>query len=287
MRELTLPVAAQSLKQAQATLANAEAAYERAQELAKTGYGTRAALDDAIKNLDVARTQVRTAQLQVYTSRPDGSDYVLAATQLAQARASQETAQARLGYAAIVAPRDGVLIARNVERGSVVQAGKALLVLAPAGDVQLVVQIDEKNLGLLEVGQSALASAEAYPDRRFAATLTYISPAVDIARASVEVKLTVPDPPPYLRQDMTMSVDIAVDRRASTVVIPVRAIHDYASAAPWVLLMRDGRPRAQSVALGLRAGDYAEALDGLVPGDLVIPVSAGIAAGQRIRPVRP
>jgi len=58
----------------------------------------------------------------------------------------------------------------------VVQPGKALMVLSPAGPTQLVVQIDEKNLHLLTVGQPAQASADAYPEQRFAAEVTYINP---------------------------------------------------------------------------------------------------------------
>lgn len=286
MRELTRPAAEEALKQAKANLANAEAAYDRAQQLAKSGAGTRVTLDDATKNIDVARTQVRTAELQVYTSSPGGSDYVMAETQLNQASANLEMVQARLGYATITAPRDGVLITRNVERGAVVQAGKALLVLAPAGDMQLVLQIDEKNLGLLKLGQTALASADAYPDQRFAATVTYINPSVDITRASVEVKLTVVDPPAYLRQDMTVSVDIAVDRRAAAVIVPARTVHDATSAAPWVLVVRDGRARVQKVRIGLRAGEYVEILEGVAPGEMVLPLSSGVRAGQRIRPVQ-
>jgi len=285
MREVTRPAADEALKQARANLLNAEAAYARADQLARTGYGTRATLDAATRDLDVARTQVRTAELQVYTASPGGSDYVLAETELNQAEAALATAQARLGYATIVAPRDGVLITRNVERGTVAQPGRALLVLAPSGAVQLVLQIDEKNLGLLKLGQTALASTDAYPEQRFPAQITYINPSVDINRASVEVKLTVANPPSYLRQDMTVSVDIEVDRRNQAIIAPARAIHDSTSAAPWVLVLRNGRPRVQAVRLGMRGADQVEILDGLQPDDLVVPVAAGVRAGQRIRAV--
>lgn len=287
MRELAKPAADEALKQARANLDNAQATFDRADKLVKTGAGTQATLDEATRVLNVAKTQLRTAELQVYTSSPGGSDYVMAETQLSQAQANLATARARLGFATITAPRDGVLITRSVERGTVVQPGKTLLVLAPAGDTQLVVQIDEKNLSLLKLGESALGSADAYPDQRFAAILSYINPAVDITRASVEVKLTVPDPPAYLRQDMTVSVDIAVDRRHGATVVPARAVHDPASAAPFVLVVRDARARSQPVRIGLRASDQVEILDGLVPGDQVVPLAAGVRAGQRIRPVSP
>ena len=135
-----------------------------------------------------------------------------------------------------------MLITRNVERGTVVQPGKALLVLAPAGETQLVLQIDERNLGKLALGQKALASADAYPDQRFAAVVTYINPGVDITRASVEVKLDVADPPAYLRQDMTVSVDIEVGAaRRHAGAAGALACTTRCPAQPWVIGVR-GRP---------------------------------------------
>jgi HlyD family secretion protein len=287
MKEVSLPAADQSLKQARATLDNAQSSYDRAEQLSRNGYGTRASLDEATKNLDIARTLVRTAELQVFTMSPGGSDFVMAQTQLSQSQANLTSTRVRLGYATITAPRDGVLISRAVERGTVVQPGRALMVLAPTGDSQLVLQVDEKNLGLIRLGQAALASADAYPDKRFAATVTYINPSVEIARASVEVKLTVPDPPAYLRQDMTVSVDIEVDRRDGVVVVPARTVHDAASADPWVLVVADGRAHEQPVKLGLRAADKVQVTQGLEPGALVVPIASGVRAGQRIRPVQP
>jgi len=286
LQEFTLPAAEEALKQARANLAIAEIGYRRAEQLLASGAGNRATFDEATKDLDVAHAEVRSAELQVHTLRPGGSDYEMARTELDQARANLASAQVRLGYATIAAPRDGVLIARTVERGAVVQPGTTLLVLAPTGDNQLVLQIDEKNLGLLRLGQRALASADAYPDERFNATLTYINPSVDIARASLQVKLTADDPPIYLRQDMTVSVDIAVDHRYSTLIAPAKVVHDPTSASPWVLVVRDGRVREQAVTLGLRAGDRIEVLSGLSESDLAVPIGAGVRAGQHIRAVR-
>lgn len=287
MREVALPAAQEALKQAQATLVNAQASYGRAEQLARGGFGSQAALDEATRALNVAHTLVRSAQLQVYTSSPGGSDYVTAETRLKQAEAGLATARTRLGYATIRAPRDGTLISRSVERGTVVQPGRTLLVLAPEGDIQLVVRIDEKNLGLLEVGQEAIGSADAYANERFPARLVFINPAVDIARASVEVKFHVPDPPAYLRQDMTVSVDVEVDRRTSALIVPARVVHEPNSAAPFVLSVRDGRARMQPVTLGLRAGDKIQIVEGVTAGERLVPVGSGIRAGQRLRPVAP
>jgi HlyD family secretion protein len=287
LEELTLPSANEALTQAKATLLNAQQTYDRTAQLEHNGYATRAALDDAQKTLDVARAQMRSAQFQVYTASPGGSDYVMAQTLLNQARANLDTAESRLDYATITAPRDGVLITRSVERGTVVQPGKTLLVLAPAGEAQLVLQIDERNLGKIALGQKALASADAYPDRRFAAEITYINPGVDISRASVEVKLTVVDPPDYLRQDMTVSVDIEVAAKDDALVLPVRSVHDALSGAPWVLGIKDGRASQRPVRIGLHGNSHVEITEGLAAGEVAIPQSSGVLTGQRVRPVLP
>jgi HlyD family secretion protein len=285
--ELTLPSAREALTQAQANLLNAQQTFDRTSQLARDGYATRAALDDAQKTLDVARTQVRTAEFQVYTASPNGSDYVMAQTQLNQAHANLETAESRLGYATISAPRDGILITRSVERGTVVQPGKALLVLAPAGEVQLVLQIDERNLGKISLGQKALASADAYPDQRFSAVVSYINPGIDITRASVEVKLTVVDPPDYLRQDMTVSVDIEVAAKDRALVLPIRSVHDVLSGQPWVLGIKDRRAVKRPVRLGLHGNTELEILDGIAEGEVVIPLNSGVLTGQRVRAILP
>lgn len=287
MQELVLPAAKEALAQTQAVLLNAQQSYDRTVELARTGSATRVALDDAVRALNVARTQARSAELQVFTASPGGSDAVMAQTQLDQARASLETASSRLAYATISAPRDGVLISRAVERGTVAQPGKALLVLAPRGETQLVIQLDERNLGLVALGQPALASADAFPGDRMDAIVVYINPGIDIARAAVEVKLRVAEPPAYLRQDMTISVDIETARRSQTLIVPARNVRDAVSAAPWVMRLRDGRASRQPVKLGLRGASSIEILDGVSEGDELVPANSGVLTGQKIRAVRP
>jgi HlyD family secretion protein len=180
-----------------------------------------------------------------------------------------------------------VLISRSVERGTVAAPGKALLVLAPAGDLQLVLQVDERNLGKIAVGQKAVASADAYPDRHFSATISYINPGIDITRASVEVKLKVDDPPAFLRQDMTVSVDISVAQNDDALVLPARSVRDALSGAPWVLGVRNGRAYKQPVRLGLQGSAQVEVIDGLAPGDVALPAASGVLTGQHVRPITP
>lgn len=283
LRELTLPSAEEALNQSKASLKNAELAYDRALKLNKHGYGTTVTLDEATKALDIARAMVRNSELQVFSTRPGGSDYVMADTLLNQARAGLMTAQAKLSYTTISAPRDGVLISRSVERGNVVQPSNVLMTLSPVGDTQLVVQIDEKNLGLIALGLKAIASADAFPKDRFAAEVVYINPGVDLQRASVEVKLRVLNPPSYLRQDMTVSVDIEVATRAGALIAPAACLRDPASSAPWVMKFSDGRAVRQPVTVGLVSGGKAEVLSGLVEGDLLLPATSPTKEGTKVR----
>ncbi|HEY0879070.1 MAG TPA: efflux RND transporter periplasmic adaptor subunit [Zeimonas sp.] len=284
LHEVQAPVAEQNVRQAQATLEHARTQHRRNEELFGKGFIGRAALDDSGKNVELADAQLRAAQRQLQSALEGGSEVAVAETALAQARATADAARARLSYATIAAPVAGTLIGRNVERGDVVQPGKVLMTLSPAGETQLVVQIDEKNLALLEAGQHAIASADAYPRKRFDATLAYINPGVNAQTGAVEVKLDVPDPPPELRQDMTVSVDIEVARRESAVLVPTDAVRQPESASPWVLRVADGRAQRRPLRIGLRSGGWSEVLEGLAPGDLVVPAgSAQVVDGMRVR----
>jgi HlyD family secretion protein len=129
-----------------------------------------------------------------------------------------------------------------------------------------------------------LGSADAYPKERFNAELFYINPGIDAQRGSVEVKLRVPDPPAYLRQDMTVSVDIEVGRRANTTVVPAEAVNDANGNAAWVMKVDGHRLVRVPVKLGLKGEGHVEVLSGVAPGDLVA-VTAGTALtpGKRVR----
>lgn len=280
IRATSLPVASEAVRQAQVTLTNAETSLKRTRDLFERGFVGQATLDDSQRARDVAASQLKSAELQRESQSAGGTDERVAITALEAARASLRASQAHLDLMTIEAPVAGVLISRSVERGSVVQPGKALMVLSPAGSTQLVVEIDEKNLALLRVGEKALASADAYPDRRFEATVAYINPGIDPLRGTVEVKLDVANPPAYLLQDMTVSVDVEVARLAQVLTVPSEAIRE----GDWVLVARDGHARRQAVKLGARGLGRVEIAQGLAEGDLVLPSTApNVGDGKAIR----
>ena len=239
-------------RQAQATLDNARAQYKRNRTLRERGFIGDAALDDLERNVEVSRTQL-------------------------------DAARAKLDYLLIKAPVDGTLIARDVEQGESVQPGKVLMVLSPEGGTQLVLQIDERNLGRLRVGLQALASADAFATQRFGAVLAYINPGVDAQRGTVEVKLDVPNPPDYLRDDMTVSVDIEIERHRGVLVLPANAVYDL-GGAPYVLAVRGERAERQGVKLGLHGDAALEVVEGIAEGEVVVAnAQATLKPGQRVR----
>ena len=226
LKELTLPAAREALTQAQATLLNAQQTYDRTSELAKNGHATKASLDEAQKNLDVARTQVRTAELQVFTSSQGGSDYVMAETQLNQARANLEAARSRFDYTTIVAPRDGVLIATEMwsavwwcSRGR--RSWSSPRPARPSSCSRSTRRTWRSDRGRPEGARFSRCVPR--PDLRRRGYLHQSRHRHQ--RASVEVKLSVPEPPDYLRQDMTVSVDIEIARSHR-----IRSIFRYAAS---------------------------------------------------------
>jgi len=285
LASLSAPAAEQTLRQAEANLALAEGEFARTRRLFEQGYFSRARLDQAERDLAVARAARENAFLQAAAAAPRGSDYALALARREQARAALALARARLENTVIRAPAAGTVLRRAVEPGDVVQPGKPLFELSVAGETQVVLNVDEKNIGLLAIGQEAAVAADAFPGRPFGAQVFYVAPGVDAQRGTVEVKLRVASPPPFLRPDMTVSAEIVGARRTGVVIIDSDAIRDAAGPAPWVLVVRDGRAVRQPVELGIRGAGRTEVVAGLAAGDPVIPPHAGtIAAGARVRP---
>lgn len=284
LRELKVPVAVQLQIQADANFTNAKKNLARTLELFDKGFIGVSARDEAELVFQIAQSQRNIDRQQYDSLQPGGSEMALLQATVNQARAAVETAAARLGYSNIQAPRAGILIARNVEIGDGVLPGKVLMTLSPKGVTQLVVQIDEKNIKWLQINQMALASADAFPDKKFQAQLVYINPSIDPQRGSVEVKLDIKDPPLELKQDMTVSVDIETARIDNTLLIPISVVHDYDIKAPWVYLIQQGIAHKQAVSLGLDSHGLVQVLSGLKAGDMVTPIKyTHIRDGSRVR----
>ena len=270
--------------QSDSVLLAAEAELQRTQDLVARGFLSPARLDEAKRAANVARAQQAGAQAQVAAISDRGSEVAQAEAQLALARAATTAAQARLDQSVIESPADARVLLRSVEPGQIVQPGRALFSLALAGPLQLVAQVDERYLQQLQVGQTASVLADAFAGQRFMARVASIAPLVDAQRGAVEVKLTPALPhPDFLREDMTLSIEVETARRANALVVPVDALRGD-GAAPAVLVARDGRVEQRAVRLGLRTLQAVEVLEGLAAGDLVLLGSTVPEPGARVRP---
>lgn len=245
-------------RQADATLQAARATLTRAEQLVKQNFYSAAQLDEAKRALDVA------------------------VAQQGAARAAVTAARARLEQASIEAPADARVLARMVEPGQIVQPGKALLSLALAGPTQLVAQVDERFLDQLQVGQTATVVADAFAGERFAARVLSIAPVVDAQRGAIEVKFNLlQDAPAFLREDMTLSVEVETGRRAQALALPLTVLRQAQGDTASVLVAVDGVVQERKLRLGLRTLAAAEVLDGLSAGDAVL-TGSGLKVGHRV-----
>ncbi len=269
--------------QAESVRVAAQAELQRTLDLVAKGFLSEARLDEVRRAVAVAQAQLDGARAQRAANAEPGTDVAQAQAQLALASAARAAAEARLAEAVLTAPADARVLSRLVEPGQIVQPGRALLGLALAGPLQLVAQVDERYLGQLQPGQPAGAVADAYPTQRFTARVLSIAPLVDAQRGAIEVKFSLPPPmPAFLREDMTLSVEVETARREQALVVPADALRGDESTGTSVWLARDGRVEARKVRIGLRTLDAAEILDGLREGELVL-IGTAPKPGLRVR----
>jgi len=245
-------------RQADATLQAAQATLQRGRQLVAQGFYSAAQLDEAQRAVDVA------------------------VAQRGSARAAVAAARARLTQAVLVAPADARVLSRQVEPGQIVQPGKALLSLALTGPTQLVAQVDERFLDQLQTGQQAAVVADAFAGQRFAAKILSIAPVVDAQRGAIEVKFTLlQEPPAFLREDMTLSVEVETGRREQALALPLAVLRQAQGDTVQVLVAVDGVALERQLRLGLRTLAAVEVLDGLRAGDAVL-TGHDLKAGQRV-----
>lgn len=113
--------------------------------------------------------------------------------QLQQARITIQLAQANLNLlddqiakTTVLAPVDGVVMTRNAEPGSVVNAGAALLTLARLDELTITVYVPEDRVGEVSLGQTADVSVDSFPDIVFKAAVSYISDQAEFTPRNVE-----------------------------------------------------------------------------------------------------
>ena len=282
VQTLALPTAQAGLKQAEANMLQAERDDKRNRDLVAKGFISQARVEETGRQLDVARSQLASAKAQAGAQASSGAEAQQAQSQLAEAVAALEAAEAKLAQTRIRAPGVGVVLERLVEPGDIAQPGRRMMSLALDGPVRLIVQVDEKNLPLITNGAVAMAAADAFPAERFEAVVNYISPGIDASRGSVELRLDVAKPPSLLKSDMTISMDLQGPLLKQALMLPADAVRQLQTDAPWVLVDREGAATRVAVKIGLQTQGRVVVAEGLKAGDRVI-LNREVEAGSRVR----
>lgn len=259
----TRPQASVDLANTQVQLAQASRELQRRRILAKDSVISKEELEQSEKAESLARNNVESARLKALALAPGKAEEIVLRERLV-------ALQAQLAKTQVRSEVTGIVLTRNVEPGDLVQPGMTLFTIALDGNTEIRVPLDERNLPRLALQQNASVIADAYPDRPFPAQINFIAPSIDPERGTVEVRLTVDPVPDFLRQDMTVSVNIETDQRAHARVIPNDALSNVQGNKAIVLLLRDGKIHRQTVTLGLRGLAMSEVVSGLQDGEQVL-----------------
>lgn len=273
----TRPQAVVDLTNAEVALAQADRNVERRRELAAISAISDEEMEQAIQAQAQARNNLENARLRANALSSGGVEEDLLRARIA-------ALQAQLNKAQVRSKVSGTILTRNIEVGDLVQPGQSLFTIALDGKTEIRVPLDERNLSRLALQQPAVAIADAYPDKPFPVRISFIAPSIDPQRGTVEVRLSVDPVPDFLRQDMTVSVNIETDQRAKALVIPNDALANVKEDNAEVLLLRDGKTQRQAVKLGLRGLSASEVLSGLSAGDeILVDATVSLADGKRVR----
>ncbi len=282
-------VAREELATARASLREAEAALVRAQ----AGKAQDAVKEDELK---AARAAAGEARAQMTVARANTLSAVAAAHQVTQARADTlsskaqlDNARKNLGYTTVVAPRDGLVIDRYVEEGTVISSGRSAVATGPSiitiADVSrmfVLAEVDEADIGQVKVGQSAEVQVETLPDKIFAGKVVQMYPRGTVENDVVTfmVRVEILDPNPLLKPAMTAEVNIICARKEQVLAAPTEAIFRIEGQSVAELYKGEKAPPEQvPVVTGLADFEWTEIVSGLKEGDQLVLESMGGKGG--------
>lgn len=269
------PQARAALREAESDLLQATRERERRDELFQRQLVSAEQREQAHQAETSARVRRDRAQLAATATEAGGSDEQVLQQRLAAARAMLEKTRIR-------AQLDGVVQVREVEPGDQVQPGRTLLQIARTDSREIIVPLDEKDLGPVALGQPAVVIADAYPLQPLEAKVSFIAPAIDTSRGTIDIHLDVLEPADFLRQGMTVSADIRTGSRDQALVLSNDALHNRQGNRAEVLRWTAARQvQRVPVRLGLQGTGLTEIAEGVAAGDIII--SGDVEEGQRVR----
>lgn len=210
------------------------------------------------------------------------------------ARATWELARLQLSYTEIRSPISGTVTRRFpvVKVGNTVTSAVSLTEstgglfwVEDLDSLVLHLNVPERELPKLSVGQQALLAFDAVPATPYTGKVDLISPYVNSESATFQVRVRVKDPTNRLRTGMFARVSIVYEQKADALQIQRSALLD-GDGPPKVFVVRDGKAVEQELTLGLSNGSVVEVTSGLAEGDQVVVVGqAAVKPGAAVRVV--
>jgi HlyD family secretion protein len=259
----------------------ARAELETAQERSDTlGQELSAELEAAEARVAQAKAALDRAKADAVQVELREADVVSARAQVARAKASRDNAKTMLDYTTITAPRDGVILQKFVEEGTIVTSGRSsvtqgtdIVLLGDVSEMLLEVNLDEADVGMVRVGQEAAITVDALPDEAFHGRVTRIDPQAMTQQnvTTVLVTVRVEDADERLKPGMTAGCDFFVGRAENVLRLPSRAVEE--RHGEHSVLVRQGDEIVPvRVEVGLIGDELTEITGGLDEGaEVVLP----------------
>lgn len=198
--------------------------------------------------------------------------------ELKQAKAVLDAARARARIyggtsgGRVTSPIAGTVIARHATPGEVASPDKPLFVVADIDEVWVVGRVYEKDVGSIREGAAATVQLGAYPDRSWKGAIDYVSPVLDEATRSAEVRITLPNAERLLKPGLFGTIAVGTsDAGTPSLVVPERAVQEIDDRrVVFVPGAQEGEFRAVPVLTGARARGLVEIVRGIAPGQKLV-----------------
>jgi RND family efflux transporter MFP subunit len=250
-----------SVRQAIANRDDARAAFDRAQQLSGRGLLSQVDRETSETRLKVAEANYQAAIDNVRSLKASLQDR----------RASYELAQKKLNDANVRAPVAGSVAERLVQPGEFIRENTPVATIVQMNPLKLRTAIQEKNAGVIRVGQPVDFVVEAFGDKFFHGKVAYVSPAVDQATRTFPVEVLVENEDRLLKPGFFAKGTVLTRVDENVLAAPDDAVSSMAGVST-VYVIEDGKARQQQVTLGARKGNVVEIVDGL-KGDEIVATS--------------
>jgi len=168
------------------------------------------------------------------------------------------------------APRDGVVLERNVADGMKAAPGEVLFRLADISIIWVLADVPEFDLGAVRLGAPVTIRVRSLPGRTFEGKVSLIYPQVGEATRATRVRIEIANPDGTLLPNMYAEVEIGTSDVAPVVAVPDDAVIDTGARQVVILDRGEGRFEPRAVEIGVRGEGFTEIRDGIAEGDRVV-----------------